>query len=91
MRPALQYIRTLCKFALLGPLVGLSPSFGAGLCMVGLFCGVVNCPIASVLLSMELFGGAGLPLFALVCAVSFGSSRHSFYSAQSFRFDKASI
>ena len=77
---------------LLGPLVGLSPSFGAGLCMVGLFCGVVNCPIASVLLSMELFGGAGLPLFALVCAVSFGcSGRHSFYSAQSFRFDKASI
>ena len=29
---------------LLGPLVGLSPSFGAALCMVGLFCGVVNCP-----------------------------------------------
>ncbi len=72
--------------------MGLSPSFGAGLCMVGLFCGVVNGPIASVLLSMELFGGAGLPLFALVCAVSFGcSGRHSFYSAQSFRFDKASI
>lgn len=29
--------------------------------LVGLVCGVVNCPIASVLLSMELFGGAGLP------------------------------
>ena len=77
---------------LLGPLVGLSPSFGAGLCMVGLFCGVVNCPIASVLLSIELFGGAGLPFFALVSAVSFAcSGRHSLYSAQSFRFDKASI
>ena len=77
---------------LLGPLVGLSPSFGAGLCMVGLFCGVVNCPIASVLLSLELFGGVGMPFFALVCAVSFAcSGRHSLYSAQSFRFDKASI
>ena len=77
---------------LLGPLVGLSPSFGAGLCMVGLFCGVVNCPIASILLSMELFGGAGLPLFALVCAVSFAcSGRHSLYSTQSFQFDKASM
>ena len=76
----------------LGPLVGLDPSFGATLCMVGLFCGVVNCPIASVLLSMELFGGVGLPHFALVCAVSFAcSGRHSLYSAQSFRFDKASI
>ena len=77
---------------LLGPLVGLSPSFGAGLCMVGLFCGVVNCPIASILLSMELFGGAGLPFFALVCAVSFAcSGRHSLYSAQSFMFDKVNI
>ena len=77
---------------LLGPLVGLSPSFGAALCMVGLFCGVVNCPIASVLLSMELFGGAGLPLFALCCAVSFAcSGRHSLYSAQSFVFDKVNI
>ena len=77
---------------LLGPLVGLSPSFAAGLCMVGLFCGVVNCPIASVMLGMELFGGTSLPLFALVCAVSFAcSGRHSLYSAQSFRFDKVSI
>lgn len=77
---------------LLGPLVGLSPSFGAALCMVGLFCGVVNCPIASVILSMELFGGAGLPLFALCCAVSFAcSGRHSLYSAQSFVFDKVSL
>ena len=76
---------------LLGPLVGLSPSFAAGLCMVGLFCGVVNCPLASVLLSMELFGGAGLPCFALCCAVSFAcSGRHSLYSAQSFVFDKVS-
>ncbi len=54
---------------LLGPLMGLSPSFGAGLAMVGLFCGVVNCPIASVILSVELFGGAGLPFFALVLSL----------------------
>ena len=77
---------------LLGPLVGLSASFGAGLCMVGMFCGIVNCPIASMVLSVELFGGAGLPLFALVCAVSFAcSGRHSLYSAQSFQFDKANM
>ncbi len=77
---------------LLGPLVGLSASFGAGLCLVGMFCGIVNCPIASMVLSVELFGGAGLPLFALVCAVSFAcSGRHSLYSAQSFQFDKANM
>ncbi len=77
---------------LLGPLLGLSPSFGAGLCLVGLFCGVVNCPLASILLSMELFGEAGLLFFALTAAVSFAcSGRHSLYSAQSFQFDKASV
>ena len=75
------------------------PSFFVGSTMgcllgplVGLFCGVVNCPIASVLLSMELFGGAGLPFFALAAAVSFAcSGRHSLYSAQSFMFDKVSV
>lgn len=77
---------------LLGPLVGLGPSFGAGLCLVGLFCGVVNCPIASILLSVELFGGEGVPFFALISAVSFAcSGRHSLYSAQSFLFDKVSV
>jgi len=39
--------------------------------LVGLFCGVVNCPIASIFLSVELFGAGALPYFALICAVSY--------------------
>uniref|UniRef100_UPI003FEE5FF7 chloride channel protein n=1 Tax=Candidatus Fimivicinus sp. TaxID=3056640 RepID=UPI003FEE5FF7 len=31
----------------MGKLLGLSPSFGAGLGLVALFCGVTNCPISS--------------------------------------------
>ncbi len=52
------------------PLLGLPASFGAAAALVAVFCGVVNCPIASFILSIELFGGQGLALFAVVVAVS---------------------
>lgn len=71
------------------PLLGLEPSFGAALGMVGLFCGITNCPMASLLLAFELFGGQGLPLFALCAAVTYLLSGYgSLYSAQTFLFSK---
>lgn len=71
------------------PLLGLSPAFGAAVGLVAMFCGVVNCPVASMLLSIELFGGEGLPLFALACAISFLlSGRFSLYSAQKLAYSK---
>lgn len=51
--------------------------FAAALGLVGVFCGVVNCPLASLLLSIELFGSESLPLFALVCAISYLLSAES--------------
>lgn len=72
-----------------GPLLGLSPAFGAALGLVGVFCGVTNCPLASILLSFELFGGRALPLFAFCCAVSYTlSGYHSLYAGQEIRFSK---
>lgn len=53
------------------PLLGLPAPFGAALGMVALFCGATNCPLASVFLAAELFGGQSLPLFALGCAVAY--------------------
>ena len=53
------------------PLLGLAPGFAAAVGIAACFCGVANCPLASILLSMELFGGQGMPLFALAVAVSF--------------------
>lgn len=44
---------------MIGKLLGLSPSFGAGLGLVALFCGVTNCPVSSLILSVELFGAKG--------------------------------
>lgn len=52
----------------IGPLLGLAPGFAAAVGMAACFCGVANCPLASILLSMELFGGQGMPLFALAVA-----------------------
>ena len=74
----------------LAPVLGLSPSFGAALGMTALFCGVTNCPIASLLLSFELFGSEGLPLFALCCFVSYAlSGYHSLYQEQKFVYSKS--
>mgnify|MGYP001031045598 FL=1 len=72
-----------------GPLFGLDPAFGAAISMIALFCGVVNCPLASIFLAIELFGGDGLLFFALACALSFlVSGRYSLYSSQKIVYSK---
>ena len=71
------------------PFLGLHPSFGAGLGMVSVFCGVTNCPLTSLLLAYELFGGQGLPLFALSCAVAYMlSGYYGLYSEQKIVYSK---
>lgn len=77
------------------PLLGLPASFGAALGLVGLFCGVTNCPLASLLLALELFGGGGtlplssLGLFAVVIAVSYMLSGYSgLYHEQKIKYHK---
>lgn len=72
-----------------GPLLGLDPAFSAAIGMIALFCGVVNCPLASMFLAIELFGGGGLPFFALACSLSFLlSGRYSLYSSQNLVYSK---
>ncbi len=50
---------------------GINFSFGAGLGLIALFCGATNCPVASLLMSIELFGIEAVPYFALVCGISY--------------------
>lgn len=52
-------------------ILGLEPSVSAAIGFVALFCAVVNCPIASILLSIEIFGSQGILCFAVACAVSY--------------------
>lgn len=69
--------------AVAGPLLGMDPRLAAALGMIGMFCGVVNCPFASLFLAVEIFGGAQLALFALTCALCYVFSGYfGLYSSQ---------
>ena len=73
----------------MGSLLGLDPAFGASVGFVALFCGVVNCPFASVALALEVFGAGGILVYAVVCAVSFMmSGNFSIYKSQKIVFSK---
>lgn len=70
---------------LLSGVLGLPASFGAALGLAGVFCGVTNCPFASLILAIELFGAEGLPYYALVIGLSYMLSGFTgLYSAQKF-------
>ncbi len=72
-----------------GGLLGLDPGFGAAIGFVALFCGVVNCPLASLALSVEVFGAQGLLFFALACSVSYMlSGYYGLYSSQKIVYSK---
>ena len=75
----------------LGGLLGLEAGICGALGLVGLFCSATNSPFASIVLSIEMFGGANVHLFALICVVCFVLSGHSgLYSSQIIAFPKAS-
>ena len=74
---------------LMGKLVGLSPSLCAAVGMVGVFCGVTNCPITSLLIALELFGMDAFPFFLLGIAVSYMlSGYYSLYEEQRILYSK---
>lgn len=69
--------------------LGIDPGFAAAVGMIGLFCGATNCPLASVFLGLELFGGAGLEWFLLTVAISyFISGYYGLYSQQKIVYSK---
>lgn len=73
----------------MAPILGLDASFGAAIGFVALFCGMVNCPIASIMLALEVFGSNSILLFALACGVSFMlSGNFSLYDSQRIVFSK---
>ena len=73
----------------MGSVLGLSPSFTAGLGMAALFCGVTNCPMASLVLCLELFGMKGIGYYALICAISYMlSGYYGLYSEQKIMYSK---
>ena len=72
-----------------GHLFGLNPGFAAAIGMIAMFCGVLNCPIASIVLSIELFGSKGFILFAIAAGVSYMlSGYYGLYSSQKIMYSK---
>ncbi len=73
----------------MGPVLGISSGFSAAIGMVAVFCGAVNCPVASMILSVEMFGAESLALFGIACAVSYiMSGNTSLYKSQSIVYSK---
>ena len=72
-----------------GALLGLDPGVAAALGLIGLFCCATNSPLASIVLSVEMFGGANLYLFAMVCVICFVLSGTSgLYASQIIQYEK---
>ena len=72
-----------------GGLLGLPAGFAASVGMAAVFCGVTNCPVSSILLAYELFGGVSLALYALAIAVSYMlSGYYSLYTEQKILYSK---
>ena len=81
---------TGCAFGTwVGPMLGLPHGFSGALGMAAVFCGATNCPLSSIFLAFELFGGQGLPLHALCCGVSYMlSGYYGLYSEQKIIYSK---
>jgi Chloride channel protein EriC len=72
-----------------GGLLGIDPGFAAAIGIVATFCGAVNCPIASIILGIEFFGGGGIIYYATACAISFlMSGYYSLYGSQKIMYSK---
>ena len=88
-----EIVPSLCIGAALGSvcgaILGLPMELVAACGMVGVFCGVTNAPIASLLLAFELFGYEGMPYYLVTVAVSFlVSGCHSLYKRQKIVYSK---
>lgn len=72
-----------------GSLLGLDTSFAAAIGFVALFCGTVNCPVASIFLALEVFGSDNILIFAMVCAICYLlSGSFGLYGSQKIMYSK---
>ncbi len=70
-------------------ILGINSSFASAIGMIAVFCGVTNCPITSMILSIEMFGAQGLIFFAVAVATSYMlSGYHGLYMGQKILYSK---
>lgn len=88
-----EIVPSFCIGAAFGSLaagmLGMPVTLMAACGMVGVFCGVTNCPITSLLIAFEMFGFEGMPYYLITVAVSYMLSGYgSLYHTQQVRFSK---
>lgn len=72
-----------------GKIIHFEPMLMSACGMIGLFAAVTNCPIASILLGLEMFHGDGIAFFAAVVSITFSlSGYYSLYGTQKFIYGK---
>lgn len=73
----------ICQF------FGFPPALGAACGMVGLFCGVTNCPITSLMMAYELFDAHAIHYCLIAIAISYLLSGYSsLYNSQRIVYSK---
>ena len=73
-----------------GGLLGLDAGMAGALGLIGLFCCATNSPFASIMLSVEMFGGTNIHLFAFVSVLCFVlSGNYGLYASQIIQYNKA--
>lgn len=75
-----------CLFA---NILGISPSLGAAVGMVSVFCGVTNCPITSMIIGFELFGFDAVKFMLISVSISYMlSGYYGLYNDQTIVYSK---
>lgn len=70
-------------------LFGMPVTLMAACGMVGVFCGVTNCPVTSLLIAFELFGFENMPYYLITIAVSYMLSGYfGLYNSQRIMYSK---
>lgn len=88
-----EIVPTLCVGATFGSFLsqffGFPPALGAACGMVGLFCGVTNCPLTSLMMAIELFDFNVIHYCLIAIAISYLlSGYHSLYHSQKIVYSK---
>lgn len=76
----------------LSSILNMAPSFLAALGLIGVFTGATNAPLASFILSIELFGSEASIYMFMVCVISYIFSGHNgIYSSQKIMRSKSRL
>lgn len=71
-------------------LIGFDRASGAALASMAVFGAAANTPLAVTVMGLELFGGTGVAMFAVVCVTAYAVSGHrGIYHAQRVSVDKS--